>query len=76
MKTTQLSKEPLKKLKLKGPKLSRRQIGRAPRPKILRRYHREAVEEICAEEDRLWMELVRKVLSTPELVSNPLTSSS
>lgn len=25
---------------------------------------------------RLWMELVRKVLNTPELVANPLTSSS
>ena len=63
MKTTRLPTEPIKKLSLKGPKLKRRQIGRAPRPKVMRRYAREAIQEIRAEEDRLWLERVKTTLA-------------
>jgi hypothetical protein len=81
MKTTRLPKPPLKKLNLKGPKVSRRKIGSKPNPCLLRALEKKAMREILDEEDKLWLDLARKakivgVSSKVAMSAAPLFSTS
>lgn len=81
MKTTRLPKPPLKKLNLKGPKVSRRKIGSKPIHCLLRALERKAMHEILDEEDKLWLDLARKakivgVSSKVVSAATPLFSTS
>lgn len=77
MRTTRLPKEPLKKLNLKGPKVSRRKIGSKPNHNVMRAAIRQGVRDIVAQEDKLWMELALKTLDiSPALMGKPNYSTS
>lgn len=64
------------KLNLKGPKVSRRKIGRAPRQDVVRQCMRIAIDSIRKHEDMLWMELACKELAiSPSFLIEPTHSS-
>lgn len=54
--------EPLKKLNLKGPKVSRRKIGSPPRQNIWRQMQKQAAKEIMEAEDKEWFRLVERYM--------------